>query len=140
MPEQESIPPLWIQIPWLGDVLTGRKTVEGRVLGVDGVSKWKEGDTVWVGSGPDDVDMMSASVMAVRHYFTLAEYLLHEWRKAAPHCETLQEAAKAYSEIMTTSKGVEADGVAAGKDIAVFDPRRVVARRGIVALELALWL
>jgi len=140
MPRAELVPPLWIQFPWLDDVLTGRKTVEGRVLGADGVSKWKEGDTVWVGSGPHDVSMTLVAVVAVRHYFTLGEYLLHEWRKAAPHCETLAEAAAAYSEIMTTSKGVEADGVAAGKDIAVFDPRRVVARRGIVALELVLRL
>lgn len=130
--------PLWIQQPWLDEVLTGRKTVEGRVLGTDRKSKWKEGDVVMVGEGASDHDAQQAIVSQVRHYSTLYEFLKNEWKMAAPQCETWAEATAAYKAVMTTSKGLMQDGVNAGQGISAFDPRRIVARGGLVAVEFQL--
>ena len=130
--------PLWIQQPWLDEVLTGRKTIEGRVLGTDGKSKWKEGDVIMVGEDASDHDAQQAIITQVRHYSTLYEFLKNEWKKAAPQCETWAEATAAYKAVMTTSKGVEVDGVNKGKEIGAFDPRRIVARGGLVAVEFQL--
>jgi len=130
--------PLWIQQPWLDEVLTGRKTIEGRVLGTDGKSKWKEGDVIMVGEDASDHDAQQAIITQVRHYSTLYEFLKNEWKKAAPQCETWAEATAAYKAVMTTSKGVEVDGVNKGNEIGAFDPRRIVARGGLVAVEFQL--
>ena len=130
--------PLWIQQPWLDEVLTGRKTVEGRVLGTDGKSKWKEGDVVMVGAGAEDHDAQQAIVTTVRQYSTLYEFLKNDWKKAAPHCATMAEAVAAYKAVMTTSKGTAADGAPIGERISAFDARRIVARGGLVAVHLQL--
>ena len=130
--------PLWIQQPWLDEVLTGRKTIEGRVLGTNKKSKWKEGDVVFVGHGQDDYDLQQAVIMNTHHYASFGEYLKEEWKRAAPQCNSLAEAVEAHNAVMTISKGVEVDGVKAGEKICAFDPRRVVARGGVVALEIQL--
>jgi ASC-1-like (ASCH) protein len=130
--------PLWMQQPWLDLSLTGRKTVEGRVMRTNGKSNWKEGDIVLIGTDPDDHDAQQAVVWKIREYSTLHEFLENEWKKAAPHCNTLEEARDAYYRVMTISKGTAEDGVEAGKDICAFDPRRIVARKGMVAVEFQL--
>ena len=130
--------PLWIQQPWLDEVLTGRKTIEGRVLGTDRKSKWKEGDVVMVGQNAEDHDAQQAIVTKVRHYSTLYEFLKNEWKMAAPQCSTMAEATAAYKAVMTTSKGLTQDGVNKGQSISAFDPRRIVARGGLVAVEFQL--
>ena len=130
--------PLWIQQPWLDEVLTGRKTIEGRVLGSDGQSKWKAGDVVMVGAGVEDHDAQQAIVACVRQYSTLYEFLKNDWKKAAPHCTTMAEAVAAYKAVMTTSKGTAADGAPIGERISAFDARRIVARGGLVAVHLQL--
>ena len=130
--------PLWIQQPWLDEVLTGRKTVEGRVLGRDRQSKWKEGDVVLVGHGPDDPDAQQAVVIRVRYYKSLIEYLENEWQQAAPQCDTLEDAIHGYTQITTTSKGPNVDGAVRGEQILAFGERRIATRGGLVALELDL--
>ena len=130
--------PLWIQQPWLDEVLAGRKTIEGRVLGTDRKSKWKEGDVVMVGQNAEDHDAQQAIVTQVRNYSTLYEFLKNEWKMAAPQCSTMAEAIAAYKAVMTTSKGLTQDGVNKGQRINAFDPRRIVARGGLVAVEFQL--
>ncbi len=91
-----------------------------------------------VGEGASDHDAQQAIVSQVRHYSTLYEFLKNEWKMAAPQCETWAEATAAYKAVMTTSKGLMQDGVSVGQRISAFDPRRIVARGGLVAVEFQL--
>ena len=91
-----------------------------------------------VGAGVEDHDAQQAIVACVRQCSTLYEFLKNDWKKAAPHCTTMAEAVAAYKEVMTTSKGTAADGAPIGERISAFDPRRIVARGGLVAVHLQL--
>ncbi len=81
-----------VQEPWLSEIVSGRKTVEGKR---GPASKF----TPLIGQ---DVRFFNRQqsvvrrVIAVRHYDTLDEYLDAEWQAAAPHMPSKEAAKAAY--------------------------------------------
>lgn len=114
-----------IQEPWLGLVLSGEKTVEGRAAPP---GRWKNymGEVLKLTEVKGGPARGRALVVEVRHYDTLDEYLDAEWKKAAPQCATREEAKTAYLAVFM-------DG-----GVQVFGPDRVRERGGIEAVELLL--
>ena len=119
-----------VQEPWFTEVVSGRKTVEGRA-GPAGKFDHLVGKVVEiVQSGNRDATPVQARVTAVRHYKTLPEYIKGEgWKKIAPQAGSDAGAAKAYADVEMTRRG---------KSIKVFDQARVAGRGGLNAVELAL--
>lgn len=109
---------LHVRPPWLAEIASGRKRVEGR-------AGPKSKHAAWVGKTVrlyNDHQSLLARVVAVRNYPTLGEYLEAEgWRRVAPHLGSLAEAEEAYRSL----PGYESD-------------EAVQLRGGINAIELAL--
>ena len=110
-----------VQEPWFSEIVSGRKTIEGKVGPFRKYSGWG-GRTVIFHNGPRRV---TAVIRAVRHYPTLDEYLRDEgWQTVAPHTGSFAEAKTAYLAIR------RADGWQ------VFAEKRIADEGGINALEL----
>ena len=114
---------LFIQEPWLTEIIEGRKTVEGRAAPKDNFSNWI-GKTITV---LDKHKSAEVKVVDVKHYNTLREYLDSEWENAAPHAKSKEEAEKLYHDIYYNKNG---------KKVQVFSDERVLDRGGIEALVL----
>ena len=118
-----------VQDPWYSEIAAGRKTVEGRT-GPPGKFDARLGKVISISCA--DGRAVSARVMNVRHYLTLAEYLKAEtWGRVAPHTGSAENAAAAYAAVVM-------DGPEGGPPVQVFGVGRVAARGGVNAVELEL--
>ena len=111
-----------IQDPWFTEILMGRKTVEGRVGSIP--SKY----AVYVGGQMKiECDNLSTIVKVnmIIHYQNLESYLRNEWRRAAPHVGSLEEARSAYMAILD-------------EGFPVFSDERVKKNGGINAIYIEL--
>lgn len=114
---------LHVQEPWYGEILSGRKDIEGRTGGPNKFAAWV-GHPVRITNGTKSSAVFTVS--AVRHYPNLRAYLETEgWERVAPHTGSAVGAVRAYRAI--TMKD----------NVQVFSDKRVTTRGGICALELA---
>lgn len=112
-----------VQNPWYNQIVFGDKDVEGRAGGPDKFAGWKEQPVRIINSTKSSAVF---TVKDVRHYPDLDAYLKTEgWERVAPHTGSAVGAVRAYRAI-TMKDGVQ-----------VFSDKRVAARGGICALELA---
>lgn len=122
--------------PWLGLVMAGQKTVEGRIGPAGAECPWKVEDVLAVGASKRPGTLFKYfKVTAVRHYETLAGFLKAEWEKAAPHCATPDAALRAYLEVWAPKPDPEAPE---GPPVLtrIFSAARVAAGGGMCAVEL----
>lgn len=112
-----------VQEPWFSEIAAGRKSVEGKI---GPLSKFQH----LVGSRVAfhcEGRQVLATIVAVRHYDSLDEYLASEgWASTAPHTGSLPAANEAYLAVRRD------DGVR------VFAPDRVRGSGGLNALALRL--
>lgn len=106
--------------PWMGLIATGRKTVEGKKGAFAEWSRLVGAEVVFY----DDIECKK-KVTAVRWYPSLAEYLAAEWKLAAPHAESIEDAAAKYASVINPRDGS-----------VVFAAETVAARGGICGLVL----
>jgi ASC-1-like (ASCH) protein len=114
---------LFIQEPWLSEIIEGRKTVEGRAAPKGNFNSWI-GKTITV---LDKNKSAGVKVTEVKHYNTLDEYLDVEWEHAAPHAKSKEDAKKLYEDIYYKKDG---------KKVQVFSHTRISDRGGIEAIHL----
>ena len=114
---------LYVQDPWYGEIVAGRKVVEGRTGGPKKFAHWV-GLPVQITNGTKTSTVFAVS--AVRHYPDLGAYLETEgWERVAPHTGSAVGALRAYR------------AIAMKNAVQVFSDERIAARGGICALELA---
>lgn len=110
-----------VREPWFGEIAARRKTVEARVGPLSRYRHLKGGSVVIHGGARQ----VRATVVDVRHYDSLEEYLAGEgWERAAPHTGDLGAATEAYLSVYR------------GYGDQVFAPDRVQLAGGICALVL----
>jgi len=131
----EEPSPMAIQEPWLEHVLSGEKDVEGRIGKGGDSSEWREGQIIRVGptKNPED-ERGRFRVEKTLHFEDLETYLRETWRRAAPHCKTLEEAREAYLAIRGPKPDPETGELVKTQ---IFSPERVAAGGGMVALVFA---
>ena len=118
-------PKMFVQEPWLTEIIEGRKTVEGRAAPKDTFNKWI-GQKVKVYDADKSGEVTVSDVV---HYDNLDDYLKVEWKKAAPHTSTAKAAKAAYEEIYYSDKK--------GEKVQAFSKERVEARGGIEAIHIS---
>src|SRR5450631_4746960 len=90
-----------VQEPWYDEILTRHKTVEGRP---DPMGYYES----WIGKYITikcDNSFTVVKVIKVKHYNNLKGYLDNEWKKAAPHTKSREEAEKAYRDVYYYKNG-----------------------------------
>jgi ASC-1-like (ASCH) protein len=81
-----------VQSPWIEEIVSGRKTVEGRG-GPRSRFEYMIGNTVEFHNNEISARRL---VTDVRHYDSLDEYLDAEWQRAAPQYQSKEAAKDAY--------------------------------------------
>ncbi len=81
-----------VQEPWLSEIVSGRKTVEGKRGPASKFTPLIGQDVRFFNKHQSVV----RRVVAVRHYDTLDQYLDAEWQAAAPHMPSKEAARTAY--------------------------------------------
>lgn len=119
---------LYVQEPWFSLIERGEKTVEGRAKSSSAGKQYVGGEIDIVCDEGSGVKVCKKICTEMRWYPNLEEYLRVEWRKAAPHAESMTDAMEKYLQVL-----MERDG----ESVQVFSAERVLARGGICALELA---
>lgn len=114
---------LHIQEPWFSEILSGRKTVEGRSGSDKKFAGWI-GKSIVITNGESE---SSVEVTNVTHYSNLQEYLRSEgWERVAPHTGSIDGALEAYLNVKMRG-GAQ-----------VFGEKRVEEKGGICAIELSI--
>lgn len=106
-----------MQEPWLTEIVSGRKTIEGKRGDMSKFTPLIGQDVLFFNSQQSVV----RRVIAVRHYNTLDEYLEKEWQAAAPHVDSKAAAKAAYLSIRLKDGSQVFDPLPQGMNAIVFD-------------------
>lgn len=91
------LPKLYVQSPWYEEIVSGKKTIEGRSGPYQKFKEWIGGELALENKNSKII----VKVIDVKHYDTLEEYIdKSNWKNIAPHMDSREETIQAYRDII----------------------------------------